>query len=198
MLLNTPQLFFVPAHFVPAPFVPAHHSTSPVGLFGNNTVHHLCNYRCGKLYWFVFRGNQTPGLKPGGEPTLVPFWRQPGIIIMVGFFVCPISLILFLALAGGLGSVHGLGEDLDRPLFGPPGSPIWLKESDPGLQKALMFAEERYNRGSNAMHLRKVSRLVSATRQVRLLYNAFIYIYPYMWWKRFIFLTFLWSNTIVE
>lgn len=96
---------------------------------------------------------------------------------MVGFFVCPMSLILFLAMAGGLGSVHGLGEDLDRPLFGPPGSPIRLQESDPGLRKALMFAEERYNRGSNAMHLRRVSRLVSATRQVRLLYNAYIYIY---------------------
>lgn len=75
-------------------------------------------------------------------------------------------------MAGRLGSVYGLDEDLDRPLFGPPGSPIRLHESDPGLRKALHFAEERYNQGSNAMHLRKVSRLVSATRQVRLLYNT--------------------------
>lgn len=69
-------------------------------------------------------------------------------------------------MAGGLRSVYGLGEDLDRPLLGPPGSPIMLHESDPGLQRALKFAEERYNRGSNAVYLRKVSRLVSATRQV--------------------------------
>lgn len=96
---------------------------------------------------------------------------------MVGFHVCPLSLILLLAMAGRLGSVYGLGEDLDRPLFGPPGSPIRLHESDPGLRKALNFAEERYNQGSNAMHLRKVSRLVSATRQVRLLYNTHTHIH---------------------
>lgn len=76
-------------------------------------------------------------------------------------------LILWLALAAVLGTVLGLGEDLDRPLIGPPGSPIRLHESDPGLKKALEFAEERYNRGSNAMHLRRVSRLVSASKQVR-------------------------------
>uniref|UniRef100_A0A8P4G8G0 Cathepsin F n=1 Tax=Dicentrarchus labrax TaxID=13489 RepID=A0A8P4G8G0_DICLA len=80
--------------------------------------------------------------------------------MMVGPRCCP--LILCLA----LGSVLGLGEDLDRPLFGPPGSPIRLQETDPGLKKALEFAEERYNRGSNAMHLRKVSRLLSATKQL--------------------------------
>lgn len=82
----------------------------------------------------------------------------------VGFRCCP--LIPCLALAAVLGSVFGLGEDLDRPLFGPPGSPIRLHESDPGLKKALDFAEERYNRGSNAMHLRKVSRIISATKQL--------------------------------
>uniref|UniRef100_A0A671YBA8 Cathepsin F n=1 Tax=Sparus aurata TaxID=8175 RepID=A0A671YBA8_SPAAU len=83
---------------------------------------------------------------------------------MAGFRSCP--LIPWLALAAVLGSVLGLGEDLDRPLFGPPGSPVKLHESDPGLKKALAFAEERYNRGSNAMHLRKVSRLLSATKQL--------------------------------
>ncbi|XP_017275247.1 cathepsin F [Kryptolebias marmoratus] len=82
----------------------------------------------------------------------------------VGF--CCRPLILWLALAAVLGSALGLGEDLDRPLFGPPGSPIRLHESDPGLKRALLFAEERYNRGSNAMHLRKVSRFVSATKQL--------------------------------
>lgn len=99
---------------------------------------------------------------------------------MVRVHVCPVSLILLLAVAGWVGSVYGLGEDLDWPLFGPPGSPIRLHQSDPGLQKALNFAEERYNRGSNSMHLRKVSRLLSATRQVRLLCNTYINLSPYI------------------
>ncbi|XP_061581838.1 cathepsin F [Cololabis saira] len=73
---------------------------------------------------------------------------------------------LILALAAVAGSVLGLGEDLDRPLFGPPGSPIRVHESDEGLKQALLFAEERYNRGSNALHLRKVNRLISATKQL--------------------------------
>lgn len=85
---------------------------------------------------------------------------------MVGFRCSP--LILWLALAG-LGSVFVFGEDFNRPLFGPPGAPIPLQDSDPGLKKALEFAVERYNRGSNAMHLRKVSRFISATRQVTLI-----------------------------
>lgn len=84
---------------------------------------------------------------------------------MLGFRCSP--LIPWLVLAC-LGFVFGLGEDLDRPLIGPPGSPIRLHDSDPGLKKALEFVEERYNRGSNAMHLRKVSRFISATKQVRL------------------------------
>lgn len=78
-------------------------------------------------------------------------------------------LIIWLSLVSALGLVVGMGEDLDRPLFGPPGSLIRLHESDPGLRKALLFVEERYNRGSNAVHLRKVSRFVSATKQVTLL-----------------------------
>lgn len=75
-------------------------------------------------------------------------------------------LILWMALVAVLGPVLGLGEDLDRPLFGPPGSAIRLHETDPGLKKAVLFVEERYNHGSNAMHLRKISRIISATKQV--------------------------------
>ncbi|XP_077388430.1 cathepsin F [Festucalex cinctus] len=71
-----------------------------------------------------------------------------------------------VALTAVLGAALGLGEDMDRPLFGPPGSPIRVTESDPGLMKVLHFAQERYNLGSNAMHLRKVSRLISATKQL--------------------------------
>lgn len=77
---------------------------------------------------------------------------------------CP--LIQWLSLVVLLGSVVGLGEDLDRPLFGLPGSSIRVHESDPGLKKALAFAEEQYNRVSNAMHLRRVSRVISANKQV--------------------------------
>lgn len=77
---------------------------------------------------------------------------------------CP--LIQWLSLVVLLGSVVGLGEDLDRPLFGTPGSSIRVHESDPGLKKALAFAEEQYNRVSNAMHLRRVSRVISANKQV--------------------------------
>ncbi|KAM6953666.1 cathepsin F [Aplochiton taeniatus] len=75
-------------------------------------------------------------------------------------------VILCLALTAVMGSVLGLGEDLDRPLIGAAGSPIRLSESDPGLKKALQFAEERYNMGSNAMHIRRVSKLISASKQL--------------------------------
>ncbi|KAF3693597.1 Cathepsin F [Channa argus] len=84
--------------------------------------------------------------------------------MVTGSRCCP--LIRWLALAAVLGSVLGLRDDLDRPVFPPPGTPIHLHESDPGLKKVLAFAEERYNRGSNAMHLRKVSRIISATKQL--------------------------------
>ncbi|KAM9741128.1 cathepsin F [Menidia menidia] len=84
--------------------------------------------------------------------------------MVVGSRCC--LLILWLALATVPSPLFGMGEDFDRPLIGPPGSPIRLHDSDPGLKKALFFAEERYNRGSNAMHLRRVSRLVSATKQL--------------------------------
>lgn len=154
-------------------FVPAHIVTRRLAI----TLYIACVTavvdNCIDSFW----GDQTSAFKREEIRHLALFWRPPGISIMVGFHVCVVSLILLLALAGGLGSVYELGEDLDRPLFGPPGSPIWLHESDPGLQKALNFAEERYNRGSNAMHLRKVSRLISATRQVRLLHNTYSHVF---------------------
>lgn len=72
----------------------------------------------------------------------------------------PVLLCLTLAV---LGSVLA---DLDGPLMGAPGSPVRLSENDPGLKKALRFAEERYNEGSNAMHVRRVSKILSASKQV--------------------------------
>uniref|UniRef100_A0A8C7J5Z0 Cathepsin F n=1 Tax=Oncorhynchus kisutch TaxID=8019 RepID=A0A8C7J5Z0_ONCKI len=72
----------------------------------------------------------------------------------------PVLLCLILAV---LGSVLA---DLDGPLMGAPGSAVRLSENDPGLKKALKFAEDRYNMGSNAMHVRRVSKILSASKQV--------------------------------
>lgn len=76
---------------------------------------------------------------------------------------CPVILCLTLAL---LGSVLGLNGALEKPLIGAPGSAVRLLDSDPGLTKALKFAEERYNMGSNAMHVRRVSKILSASKQL--------------------------------
>ncbi|XP_062332909.1 probable RNA-binding protein EIF1AD [Osmerus eperlanus] len=81
----------------------------------------------------------------------------------VGFLRCPAILCLTLAL---MGSVLGSDGDLDKPLIGAPGSAVRLSDSDPGLKKALKFAEERYNMGSNAMHVRRVSKILSASKQL--------------------------------
>lgn len=59
------------------------------------------------------------------------------------------------------------GDDYDDGhTAGSPGAPVRLSDSDPGLLKALKFAEERYNMLSNGMHIRRVSKIISATRQV--------------------------------
>uniref|UniRef100_A0A673VUP9 Cathepsin F n=1 Tax=Salmo trutta TaxID=8032 RepID=A0A673VUP9_SALTR len=75
-------------------------------------------------------------------------------------FRCPVILCLTLAV---LASVLA---DLDDTLMGAPGSSVRLSENDPGLKKALKFAEERYNMGSNTMHVRRVSKILSASKQV--------------------------------
>ncbi|KAL0973891.1 hypothetical protein UPYG_G00212480 [Umbra pygmaea] len=75
-------------------------------------------------------------------------------------FCRPVLLCLTLAV---LGSVLA---DLDGRLIGAPGSVVRLSEKDPGLKKALKFAEERYNMGSNAMHVRRVSKVLSASKQL--------------------------------
>ncbi|XP_060784051.1 cathepsin F [Neoarius graeffei] len=49
---------------------------------------------------------------------------------------------------------------------GAPGAPVDLPDSDPGLLKALRFAEERYNMLSNGLHIHRVSKIISATRQL--------------------------------
>uniref|UniRef100_A0A8C7FL77 Cathepsin F n=1 Tax=Oncorhynchus kisutch TaxID=8019 RepID=A0A8C7FL77_ONCKI len=75
-------------------------------------------------------------------------------------FRCPVILCLTLAV---LASVLA---DLDDTLMGAPGSSVRLSENDPGLKKALKFAEDRYNMGSNTMHVRRVSKILSASKQV--------------------------------
>lgn len=59
------------------------------------------------------------------------------------------------------------GDDGDGHTASAPGAPVRLSDSDPGLLEALKFAEERYNMLSNGMHIRRVSKIISATRQVR-------------------------------
>jgi len=80
----------------------------------------------------------------------------------VGSLRCPVILCLTLAFVG---SVLG-AADLVKPLIGAPGSLVQVSDSDPGLKKALQFAEERYNLGSNAMHIRRISKLISAHKQL--------------------------------
>lgn len=65
-----------------------------------------------------------------------------------------------------VGLVLGLEDGPDRPVIGAPGSPVRLSDSDPGVMKAVKFAEERYNMGSNAMHIRRVSKILSASKQL--------------------------------
>uniref|UniRef100_A0A9J7WUR6 Cathepsin F n=1 Tax=Cyprinus carpio carpio TaxID=630221 RepID=A0A9J7WUR6_CYPCA len=65
-----------------------------------------------------------------------------------------------------VGLVLGVEDGPDRPVIGAPGSPVRLSESDPGVMKAVKFAEERYNMGSNAMHIRRVSKILSASKQL--------------------------------
>lgn len=68
-------------------------------------------------------------------------------------------------------SVWAVEDGLDLPQI--PGAPVRLIESDPELLKAVKFAEERYNVGSNGIHVRRVSKIISASKQVRLVFNVF-------------------------
>ncbi|XP_017578216.1 cathepsin F [Pygocentrus nattereri] len=64
-------------------------------------------------------------------------------------------------------SARALEDDLDRPLIpGAPGAPVRLSLTDPELMKAVKFAEERYNVGSNGLHIRRVSKIISASKQL--------------------------------
>ncbi|KAL4623010.1 cathepsin F-like [Arapaima gigas] len=47
-----------------------------------------------------------------------------------------------------------------------PGAPSGLSDSDPGLLRALRFAEGQYNLGSSGLYLKRVSRVISADRQL--------------------------------
>lgn len=75
----------------------------------------------------------------------------------------PLFLCLVLAV---FGSAFGVDDSPDPPLIGAPGAMVRLSESDPGVLRAVKFAEERYNMGSNGMHIRRVSRVISASKQV--------------------------------
>ncbi|XP_028824173.1 cathepsin F-like [Denticeps clupeoides] len=75
----------------------------------------------------------------------------------------PAALLLVLA---ALAAAFGPDGSSPRPGVGAPGSAVRLQESDPGVVKAVRFAEERYNRGSNAATIRRVIRVLSATKQL--------------------------------
>lgn len=75
----------------------------------------------------------------------------------------PLFLCFVLAV---FGSAFCVNDGPDPPLIGAPGAMVRLSESDPGVLRAVKFAEERYNMGSNGMHVRRVSRVISASKQV--------------------------------
>ncbi|XP_063044743.1 cathepsin F [Engraulis encrasicolus] len=64
------------------------------------------------------------------------------------------------------GSAFCVDDGPGAKLIGAPGAMVRLSESDPGVLKAVKFAEERYNMGSNGMHVRRVSRVISASKQI--------------------------------
>ncbi|KAJ8367297.1 hypothetical protein AAFF_G00321070 [Aldrovandia affinis] len=76
------------------------------------------------------------------------------------------NTVLFIVTVTILSLVQSQNEDPDRRLFGAPGSLVHLSVSDPGLQKVVRFAEGRYNVGSNGIYLRRVTKIVSASKQV--------------------------------
>lgn len=78
---------------------------------------------------------------------------------------CLVLVVCGLALVRG--DAGGGGDGADGHTAAPPGAPVRLSVSDPGLLSAVRFAEGRYNMLSNGMHIRKVSKILSATRQVR-------------------------------
>lgn len=80
--------------------------------------------------------------------------------------------VLAVCVCAAVSVVSGDDGDVGHTA-GAPGAPVRLSDSDPGLLKALRFAEERYNIQSNGMHIRRVSKIISATRQVH--YFLFIF-----------------------
>lgn len=80
--------------------------------------------------------------------------------------------VLAVCVCAAVSVVSGDDGDVGHTA-GAPGAPVRLSDSDPGLLKALRFAEERYNIQSNGMHIRRVSKIISASRQVH--YFLFIF-----------------------
>ncbi|XP_018592644.2 cathepsin F [Scleropages formosus] len=82
---------------------------------------------------------------------------------------CRSSLCLFFILA--LTTRLVVAQDGGGAVGGPhaaPGAPsaVALSDSDPGLLRALRFAEGQYNVGSGGVYLRRVTRVISASRQL--------------------------------
>ncbi|KAI1898692.1 hypothetical protein AGOR_G00074990 [Albula goreensis] len=77
-----------------------------------------------------------------------------------------LSTVFFIITITVFGLVQSQNDGSDRGLVGAPGSTIQVSVSDPTLQKVVRFAEGRYNVGSNGIYLRRVTKIVSASKQV--------------------------------
>uniref|UniRef100_A0A8C4RIN4 Cathepsin F n=1 Tax=Erpetoichthys calabaricus TaxID=27687 RepID=A0A8C4RIN4_ERPCA len=75
-------------------------------------------------------------------------WRNPNNQLRL--------LFLFSLLLVALGSLNATGNELLVP----------EPSSDPGVMSAARFVEKRYNVRSNGLYVRRISRIVSATKQV--------------------------------
>lgn len=62
--------------------------------------------------------------------------------------------------------VRSVNGGSDRVQIRVPGAPVLISDSDPELRDVLRFAEKQYNLLSDAVHIRKVSKVLSATKQV--------------------------------
>ncbi|KAK6477694.1 cathepsin F [Huso huso] len=82
----------------------------------------------------------------------------------LGFWGCCLVFLVYCTFQTG--SVLSPGDAPNQRLFGGPGGAVLVPSSDPAVLKAAQFAEERYNLGYNGVYLRRISKILSATKQV--------------------------------
>ncbi|XP_058876051.1 cathepsin F [Acipenser ruthenus] len=82
----------------------------------------------------------------------------------LGFWGCCLVFLVYCTFQTG--SVLSRGDAPNQRLFGGPGGAVLVPSSDPAVLKAAQFAEDRYNLGYNGVYLRRISKILSATKQV--------------------------------